>query len=91
MSGRGAGKEPFFQGVEFVVQKGVSEFAVRLPGTILNAYAGEAYTFTARLPMKNRPRRAVFLWRFSDGGPEVKTESNRVSRTFAGRASTTSP
>ena len=74
--------KPAFEGVEFVVQKGKRQVALRLPGSVTDAFAGEAYPFAAGLPASRRPRQALFVWNFNDGSGEMRTESARIRHAF---------
>lgn len=75
--------KPFFEGVEFRTEKGGRPLALRLPGAVLDAFAGEPYAFTAGLPASRRPRQPLFVWNFNDGSGEVRTETPQARHAYA--------
>jgi hypothetical protein len=77
------GKNPRFEGVEFVVEKAARDLAVRLPGSVVDAYAGEPYKFTAGVPASRMPGQPMFIWSFNDGSPQLNTPTNQTSHAFS--------
>ena len=68
--------------MEFIVHKGLSEIALRLPGSVVNALAGLPYAFKVHQPARTKPPQPVYLWRFSDGPKEIRTEKDQQPHTF---------
>ena len=74
--------KPFYEGVEFIVGKWTSEIALRLPGSVVNAFARVPYVFRVGQPAQTKPRQSLYLWRFSDGSRDAKTAEDKLSHIF---------
>lgn len=75
-----AGK-PLFLGTEFVEKKGEVSLALRLPGSVTDAFANATYAFKAGVPASGLPKTPLYIWRFSDSG-EQRTDKPATTHHY---------
>lgn len=75
-----------YEGVEFTVFKVRTMVALRLPGAVIDAFAGRPHALNVGLPANRLPAQPLFMWRISSpggGAPQtINTTSPQLRHAF---------